>query len=155
MWSIKDYLTFLLIIIVLLLSCCFHMNKKDREERAVAFFEESGISKQMQDKYLDGMVLSKNVAVVTLKKDEIVAQYQKPNDPQGFFYTCVTCDSNKIGILMAERVRKLYRAVKDTKVLKSTADKVVWVIEGKRKYTMGGELQILSTCLDCFEAVLN
>ncbi len=149
----REILVPIALILSVIYSYNYNANMKERKELAVVFFEESDISKKMQIKYIEGMILHKTVSIDIVKKGKILAQYQKPEAPQGFFYTCVECCFKGLGIPMEGRERRLYQALKDTQVLKSTAGSKVWEIEGKRTYTIGGETQMFTSCLDCFELV--
>lgn len=114
------------------------------------------------DSYIHAVDLDKPVYICTIKKGDILIQYQTPNSPQGNFYAFSASSPSKLGIsengwdpILKKKVKKeirYYVAIKDTTALASYANPIIdsWSTPGFNIKTEGHELQIFTSCKGCF-----
>jgi hypothetical protein len=158
----KNKVILSIMVIAIILAINFNQIKRHsaRQEIARAAFTEAMVA---VNEYMKGIDFSKPVTTHHMKKGEIVIQYQTPNSPQGNFYglygsTPDELGINKMGYDPAMKVtvlkeRRVYVVIKDFDVVMSYAAPVVddWSTPEDETRVGGKNLQIFTTCKECFE----
>jgi hypothetical protein len=81
-----------------------------------------------------------------------VSQHQYPNAKQGHYYSDIDADPNKMGINVEGRIKNVYEATRNVRVLKSTAsDMKDW--NGSGRIFKGGENQYFTPETDAFKLI--
>ncbi len=126
--------------------------EEKRLTKAKNFYKKSGYSDEATEAHTQGIDKSKPVSIQTIKKGTQLSQYQRPDRPQGNYYSRLEADPNKMGINPEGRVMKTYEATRDVKVLKSNTGDIEfkWEPGVIRK---GGEVQYFTAEKDAFELI--
>lgn len=155
----------LLVLLIATIAAVFYGHIKTLEQKYEiinVFFKFEGLS---PDLYIDSIDLKRAVRLYTIKKGDVVIQYQTPNSPQGNFYAFPGTKPSELGIsdtgfdpkiknIVKKEIRK-YRAVNNVHTLASYAKPIkdTWSIPGKQTKTTGYKIQLITSCKECFERI--
>jgi hypothetical protein len=126
----------------------------EREALARAYYRRQGWAPEDVDSHLQGIDFTRPVEVVTLRKGQVLEQWQYPGAPQGDYYALPGADKHSLGILHTRRnratglteQRELRRLLvtEDIQVLRSTAREFPWGAE----VAPGGGTQLVTRAKD-------
>jgi hypothetical protein len=121
-----------------------------RRELAEDFYRRQGWDPEDIASHLRGIDFEYPVEEVTLRRGQVLEQWQYPSNPQGDYYALPGADRNTLGIthsrrnratgLMEERVLRRFVVTEDTPVLRSTTAAFSWGTEVAR----GGGTQLVT-----------